>query len=227
MKKCKILLALLLVFSCTSCTKEEIKEEKPLDLLNKEDIIDEVYVDDSYIPLGIYSRDNYQYKLIDNEIVIPWVYWTDIGVFTIFPTKEKSFPRNYVQDIYKPKWEALGDTQNNKIGFNLSFSTTEGEVSSNILKPSDRFNEAWDYIAIFLYDDVNITRGAWHDHLDDEEVNENTIYSSVKLFAHVKSDNVTSPIKLTVFAYNNENDFDPETGEYRGKSYHEIYIKKK
>ena len=61
----------------------------------------------------------------------------------------------------------------------------------------------------------------------NKEVNENTIYSSVKLFAHVKSDNVTSPIKLTVFAYNNENDFDPETGEYRGKSYHEIYIKKK
>ena len=227
MKKCKILLALLLVFSCTSCTKEEIKEEKPLDLLNKEDIIDEVYVDDSNIPLGFFLYANGSYNNVGDNISLSWTPGLDIKVFTILPTNDSNVPGFYMQDLFPNYWNKIEDNKDYKLGFNLSFSTTEGDINCNILKPSDRMKELIDYIIIFLYDGVNVARNSWYDHLEDDEVFDNTVFSSIKIYANNKINNITSPIKLTVFAYNGEEDFDPETGKYRGKSYHEIYIKKK
>ena len=54
---------------------------------------------------------------------------------------------------------------------------------------------------------------------------DNTVFSSIKVHANVDFDKVISPIKLTVFAYNDDLDFD-EDGNYRGNSYTELYIHK-
>lgn len=225
MKICKLILISILIFSCTACTKEE-NIEKPIELLNKEDIIDEVYVDDSNIPLGFFLYTNGSYSNVGDNISLSWTPGLDITVLTILPTKDINVPGFYMQDLFPSYWNNLEDNKDYKLGFNLSFSTTEGDINCNILKPSDRMKELIDYIIIFLYDDVNAIRDSWYDHLEDDEVFDNTVFSSIKIYANDKTNNITSPIKLTVFAYNGEEDFDPETGNYRGKSYQEIYINK-
>ena len=225
MRKIKILLILVLTLFITACEK---KEEEPikLELLDKEDIIEEVYVDDSNIPLSFYLYSNNQYNRVGDNLNLPWYYRQDITVLNILPTYDNNIPGFYMQDIYPRYWNSIEDTTNYKIGFNVKFTTTDGEIDCNILKPSDRFKELFYYIAIFLYDDVNAARDSWYDHVDDDEVTDNTIYSSIKVHANVDFAKVISPIKLTVFAYNGEEDFDPETGNYRGKSYTELYINK-
>ena len=224
LKKIKILLILILTLFITGCDK---KEEEPieLELLNKEDIIEEVYVDNSNIPLSFYLYSNSQYNRVDKDLYLPWYWRQDITVLNILPTNDNNVPGFYMQDIYPRYWNSIEDTEGYKIGFNVSFTTTDGEINCNILKPSDRFKELFYYIAIFLYDDVNAARDSWYDHVDDEEVMDNTVFSSIKVHANVDFDKVISPIKLTVFAYNDDLDFD-EDGNYRGNSYTELYIHK-
>lgn len=226
MKKIKLLLILLLVFSCTSCTKKDEDLDIPIELLDKDDIIDEVYVDDSNIPLSFFLYFNTNYNNQGNSISLPWIPGIDITVLTILPTNDTNVPGFYMQDLFPSYWNKLENTSNYKLGFNLSFDTTEGQINCNILKPSDRMKELIDYIIIFLYDDVNAIRNSWYDHLEDDEVFDNTVFSSIKIYANDKINNITSPIKLTVFAYDDDNDFDPKTGNYRGKSYKEIIINK-
>ena len=57
----------------------------------------------------------------------------------------------------------------------------------------------------------------------DNDYNENTIFSSIKLFMANNINDITSPITLKVFTYNDEEDFD-ETGHYRGISSYSITI---
>ena len=75
---------------------------------------------------------------------------------------------------------------------------------------------------MYLYDDIN--NNGYYSHLTEEDINDNTIISSIKLTAGTYYEKITSNIKLTVFTYD-EDDFD-ENKNYIGNSKHTIIIKK-
>ena len=58
-----------------------------------------------------------------------------------------------------------------------------------------------------------------------EEVNDNTLMTSIKIYAVDGIDNVQNII-LTAFTYDDEDDFD-DNGNYRGSSSYTINIKRK
>ena len=77
---------------------------------------------------------------------------------------------------------------------------------------------------IYLYDDIHQEDGAWYSHVTEEEFNENTILTSIKLTGSTLTNDINSDITLTVFTYD-EDDFD-ESNNYRGISKDTIIIKR-
>jgi hypothetical protein len=65
-----------------------------------------------------------------------------------------------------------------------------------------------------MYDDINQPTGAWYSHLEDKDMDEDTIISSIKLTSGSKISEVGT-IFLTAFIYNAEDNFD-EAGNYIG-----------
>ena len=106
----------------------------------------------------------------------------------------------------------------------MKFQTEDGEVFENILEPhvynSYPFGE---YIYVWLYDDINTT--GWHSHIEENEYNDNTIMSSIKLMWAPNATKITSNVELSVFTYDSD-DFD-ELGHYRGNSISSVIIEKK
>ena len=78
------------------------------------------------------------------------------------------------------------------------------------------------YFYVYLYDDIHQADGAWYSHITKEQDGKNTMYTSIKLYL-VKISRVTSPITLTAFTYDSEDDFDSD-GNYRGNSKYQIKI---
>lgn len=114
--------------------------------------------------------------------------------------------------MWKNAWNSQGEFSDAKIGFYISFQLDDGtEISQTVLKPSDA---AWfyDYLEIYLYDDIHQT--GWYSHLEDSDIQENTVISSIKLTSGSKISHVGT-IFLTAFIYNSTDNFD-ETGMYIG-----------
>jgi len=82
--------------------------------------------------------------------------------------------------------------------------------------------DIFDYVQLYLYDDVHKEIGAWYSHVTEEEYNEDTLLTSIKLTASTNIDKIISNITVIAFSYD-EDDFDEE-GFYRGKSKWEVKI---
>lgn len=87
-----------------------------------------------------------------------------------------------------------------KIGYLLEYTTPEGNLSNLILRPSDISDKYWDFIEVYIYDDVNQDVTAWHSHLLDEEINDETLVTSFKITAGERISEV-SDMRLTAFLY--------------------------
>lgn len=131
-----------------------------------------------------------------------------------------------MQDIFPKYWNQYENIDRYKLGYNLTYKTSEGEFSYNIINPSDRMLPVFGYVQIYEYDDVTPSKNTWYDHLDDEEITPGVLATSIKLCASTYIDDVIGPMELTVFAYDSDDDFDPITKKYRGNSYKKIYIYK-
>ena len=176
---------------------------------------EEKYIDDNPIIVGLYNGNNLITDYEFNEQSMK-----DIGVFTTFFTNDEYLTNSnkYTWMNYYNKYET--DISNYKIGYNIIFEDNGTTYNKNILGPEAMYY--FDpYLYIYLYDDINQLDGAWYSHVEENEVNENTIFSSIKLFQ--VTDHFSSPIKLTVFTYDSNDDFDNE-GNYRGNSKYTINI---
>lgn len=223
-KLLQIILIITIILTTTSCEKEKAKKDVILTTPN--DVIEIPYRDTNPIKLGFYTRDKSGYHLINNEIHLPWNKFIDIAVFKVLPTQDKTINYWYMQDAFPFYWNKYENNNNYKIGFNITYSTNEGETTWNILSPSDSYQNLFNYVQLYMYDDVSPKKGSWYDHLEDYEMLEGVLFTSIKLCASVYIDQITSPIKLTVFSYKDLDDFDPITKQYRGNSYYTIYIHK-
>ena len=215
-----LLISLLLLTGCSFTNKEEVIEE-PIKNGIEETI--PLYIDNNPIKLGIFLYDNNYH----NKEVIKDTYYTnfitgeDIGSFEVFLTDDEIIDGNKFKDTWNKYYNMYEDISDYKIGFNIKFMLYNGtSYESNILEPD--IYKFSDYFYIYLYDDIHQKDGAFYSHL--EEINDDTLLTSIKLYAVSGIDEVESII-LNAFTYDSD-DFD-ENNNYRGNSIYVIRIKRK
>ena len=208
----KIIIILIIVIICSGCIKKEEKkkEKKKVDV----ELV-EKYEDLNNTPISFYKiNGNHLDKL--TKINTRLVTLEDIGIFQVYPSNEErvNFNKGFAYDFYD-EWIKYNTNNNLKIGFNIKFSTNEEDISYNIFNPSNCM-EKWEYLLNYLYDDyVNRGKG-FYSHIEENEYNENTLLTSIKLQSNDRALGINNKILLTVFTYDSEDDF--LDGEYRGNS---------
>ena len=139
----------------------------------------------------------------------------DLGVFQIFPSNQDSISG---WDNFYNEWNKYDSEHKMKIGYNISYTLNDGRnISHTILNPSNTMDYEG-YMAVYLYDDYNNRNNSWYSHLEEKDYNENSFMTSIKLYGNGGLVDINSDIVITVFTYDTEDDFNPETKEYRGNS---------
>lgn len=181
------------------------------------------YIDNNPIKLGLYKYygRNKDRELI-TEYVTNWNYHKDISSFEVFYTNENYITGYYFQDTFKEYMDKYTNIDNYKIGYKISFITNTKEINKIILSPKDT-EEFFDYLEIYLYDDYHIDKGIWYSHTTEEQYNDETLLTSIKLTAGKQITDIISDITVLAFTYDYD-DFDNE-GNYQGNSQYTITVK--
>ena len=198
-----------------SIKQENIKPNMPLETTK--------YIDNNPIKIGLYKYyGRYKNRELITEYTETWTYHKDISSFEVFYTNDSSITGNYFQDTFKEYYDKYENIDNYKIGYLISFITNNGEIKKMILSPKDT-EDFFDYLEIYLYDDYHRQKGVWYSHTTEEEYNDETLLTSIKLTAGKNIADIISDISLTVFTYDYD-DFDEENN-YRGNSKYSIIVK--
>lgn len=185
---------------------------------------------EAYVPVvspdtvGLYipADDGTRARALVTEFVSPRKEKTDIDCFEVIASQNARLEGSSFSGIWKDAWNSHENTQGAKIGFVIAFDLLNGErVEKTVLKPSDA-KEFYDYLEIYLYDDIHQTPGVWYTHLEDGNMNDETIISSIKLTSGSQITQV-GDITLTAFTYNGEDCFD-EAGAYIGQAAYTIIV---
>ena len=211
-----IFLCLILLAGCTKQldnTTNSIIDNEPVE------VIDEVddYVDDNPITVGLYLNG----KLID-EYNTTFINGKDIAVFDAYFTNEADVGSTNTKRNFNRYYGMYDNIDDYKIGYFVSFDTSERHYEKVIVNPDVEYALS-PYIYLYLYDDIHQADGAWYSHVTMNDFNDDTIFSCIKLYMAGYSEQITSPITLMVFTYDDEEDFDSD-GNYRGKSSYTITI---
>lgn len=210
----KKLLLILILLSFIGCTKKEYGYEE---VLKEPVIIKETYKDNNPLVLGIYDESR---KLIETYD-FSWKKKQDIAWFSIFPIKELELSKENSKLLWKKYWDSNID-KGYKFGVEISYNLNDEKIKLTILKPSD--NVYFKNVELYLYDGYN-TDAKWISHLEDKDLGDNTVFTSIKLTGGELIESVTSPIVLKVFTYDSSDDFN-NNGEYIGNSFHTVLINK-
>ena len=139
---------------------------------------------------------------------------TDIDCFEVFASGEDRVEGSSFRAMWTQTWEAHDAPETAKIGFHIRFETSDGQVISKvILKPSDAA-EFYGFLEVYLYDDVNQTPGVFYSHLEDGQMTDSTVITSIKLTSGSRIAEV-GDIELTAFIYTGDECFDAD-GSYIG-----------
>ncbi len=209
-----IIICLLLLSGC------ENKDDSTKIIKDKVDPIkeEEVYKDLNDTPIGIYKLNGNKLTRLDT-ITKTLNVEEDIDTFQIYFSNDKEinlnkgFAESYYEEYKK---------YNVKVGFNIKFKLNNGEsISYNILSPNDTFNE-WEYLMNYLYDDYANRGNSFYSHIEKDQYNENTLFTSIKLQSSYKCKDIASKIELKVFTYDDAEDI--ENNDYKGNSQHILNI---
>ena len=167
--------------------------------------------------MGFYRRDKalgVRAKMGDS--ILKWTAGSDIQTFSTFYSDEPQIPASSFSGVWRDCASKIPGSDQLRIGYAVTFSFRDtGEtVTIQIKSPSD-LGEYFDYLEIYLYDDVNQQPGAWYSHLLPEQMTAETLMTSIKLTAGKKIDALEDQITVTAFAYRSEADFAPD-GSYCG-----------
>ena len=226
MKKIIIIILILLLIISGIYFFYNFNKEEPIKEENASKIevpIKENWIDNNPIKLGLYKYyGSGKNRTLVTEYSAPWTYHKDISSFEVFFTNEKEIPGTRFQNLFKEKYDLYQNIELYKIGYYLEFDLNNQRVKKYVLTPNDTL-EYYDYLELYLYDDYHQTPGVWYSHILEEEVNDETLLTSIKLTAGKNIDSITSDITLTTFTYDGD---DFESNEYRGISKYTIIVKK-
>ena len=218
MKKIFLLIIILFAVGCHKLSDEEKRIEEAINNPPTEtpEPTPEPYVDTNPIKVGIYK----DYKLV-HEFNKKFKDQTDIAIFNVLFTNEEKVTKNgNFKNTWKKYYNQYENVKDYKIGFELSVEI-KGEEQVNILLNPKNQHKIYPTLYAYLYDDIH--NSGYYSHVEMKDVKDDTVYSSIKLYLHKQTKDITSPITLTVFTYKDDNDFD-ENGRYRGNSKHTITI---
>ena len=219
MKKILLVFLLLFMVGCQKEDKEEIKRIEKL-INDPEPTIEPTptpYVDTNPIKVGIYKNR----KLL-KEFNKKFTNQTDIAIFNIVFTNDETLPNKSFKTLWKEYFNKYENINDYKIGFEISLEIN-GEKKENIMLNPANQHKLTPYLYAYLYDDIH--NSGYYSHVTMDDVKDNTIYSSIKLYLHKQTNEITSPITLTVFTYKDDSDF--LDGHYRGNSKYTITINNK
>lgn len=215
----KIMLIFLIIILLVGCSKKN-EVTKSLETKNDEmePIISEPkedYIDTNPIKIAFYKGSNGLYKRLD-KYDSSFKEYKEIGIFSIILSNDEEVNGSSIKSLYKEISGSIPNFNDYKTGFNLKFTLEDGTiVDENFYKPLGYGSYPFsNYLYVWIYDDVNTT--GWHSHIEENDYNENTIMSSVKLMWAPYANLINSPIEFTVFTYK-DSDFD-ENNHYRGIS---------
>lgn len=157
------------------------------------------------LPIGIYNmtycdfgtREVYE---LQEDFQDDGTLGRDLCVFAIFPSREQELSGQYFKYIWEDAVAANPDSAEMKVGYFFEYTTPEGNYAKTILRPADITEEYWDFIEVYIYDDVNQDVNAWHSHLLEEQMTDETLITSFKITAGARIAEV-SDIRLTAFLY--------------------------
>ncbi|MDD3341301.1 MAG: hypothetical protein PHN72_03780 [Bacilli bacterium] len=218
----RYIVILLVVFLASGCGKKEEKVIKikptPTPISTREPL----HCDkENTVPVAFYQKENgvrkkvtsYQHSFVLNE---------DLAVFTTFLTEEAELSGNSIMDVF-PLYYQKYQEQNYKIGYFIKFTLENGTIiQKTILNPTDA-ESVYNYMQIYLYDDIHQTKGKWYSHIVNME--ENTLLTTIKLTGSTYTNQIASPITLTTFLYQNEKDFDSNM-KYQGCYFYDVTIER-
>lgn len=187
---------------------------------------DDVYVDNNPIKIGLYINSSNGKKLI-TEYTSSWIAEEIMGMFYAIPTNESIVTAANFKTTWEKYWNEYTNIENYRIGYNIKFTLNTGEVVDQIILNPDHAFLMFPKVQFYLYDDVNLIPGRRYYHVTQGEMNDKTQCTSVKIVGDKQTKNIVSPIELTVFTFDGQEDFDPITGKYRGNSRYSILINRK
>ena len=224
MKKIIILFSLMLCI--TACSIDDNKVSNNITTTTTTTTKEEpIYVDDNPIKLGfyVYYGSNQNRSLI-SEYSTNWILNQDLCSLEVFYTNDNFIPGSNFSNLWNSYFSNYSLSNNYKIGYNIKFETTTGVIDKNILSPNDTI-DIYNFMQIYLYDDVHVEPNVWYSHVTSEEYNDETLLTSIKLTGSTDTDKITSDIELTTFTYSKADDF--YNNHYRGNSSYKVIIKRK
>ena len=218
MKKIKYLWLILSIFLITGCTNQEEKEpikKEPIKEYKDVEVSAPTYTDNNTTPISFYRlQGNKLIKL--TELTKKLNVEEDIGIFQVYPSNENEIVLNKsFSESFYDEWQKYNQNNNIKIGFNIKFSLANENVSYNIFSPANTFDK-WEYLMNYLYDDYANRGKGFYSHIEENEYNESTLFTALKIQSSYQCNEITSQIQVTVFTYDSDDDF--ENNEYRGNS---------
>ena len=218
MKK-KIIISLTTLFILTGCSQNKQISNNITEIPNTEEpeIKEEIYIDDNPIKIALYKGKN---KVTSYSTSIS--NFKDIETFNIYYTNIDKLDSTNIKNNYQKYYNQYENITDYKNGFYITFEAEGKKIEHLILDPTSK-HAMTPYLYVYLYDSINQKAGTYYSHLEPEDMKENTIISSIKLFLAQEGTKISSPITFTAFTYNGEEDFD-ESGLYRGNSSYTIEI---
>lgn len=217
----KIILFIIGILVISGCSKEE----KQIETKNKDNEIDIKepvikYRDNNKVKVGIYNKNR-----VVKDFETDFIDGTDLLLYDIFLTNIENVDNNSTYINYKKYYDEYENIENVKTGFYITFEAN-GKTYEELILDSTKTFSLGPYIYVYLYDDIANAGKSFYSHIEPDQENENTIFSSIKLYLAERSEEITSPITLTVFTYDGLDDFD-ENNHYRGNSSYTIKISKR
>ena len=214
----KKMIILLLLFISLGCTNTEIDSFSNTINESIDNMVQEPsYVDTNPIKVGLYQNG----KLV-HDMNINYQDRTDIAVFNIVYSNEEDLGSTNLKDNWNKYYKQYENIDDYKIGFYIELEENGKKYDNLLLNPSNQ-HKLDPYLYLYLYDGIHQT--GRYSHLTMKDIKDDTIYTTIKLYMHLNSKDVTSPITISVFTYKDDNDF--LDGKYRGNSIYTVKMNKK
>lgn len=212
MKKTILIFIIILLTGCNNTNQ-------PINEINIDNTIKtDNYIDNNKVKVALY-QNNHIVKSYNTTLSN----FKEIAVFNIYYTNKEKLDSSNIKDNYQKYYNEYENISNNKTGFYISFEADGKKIEQLVLDPTSK-HAMTPYLYVYLYDDINQAPRSFYSHLEPADMKENTIISSIKLFLAQEGIKITSPITLTVFTYDSDDDFTKDN-RYRGISSYTIEIK--
>lgn len=225
-KLLKVILITSLIFSLCGCslsTKVVPKKENKIIPSAPEDMIfEDPYKDENTTPIATYQSNNGWTK-ISEYTYYSWTRFNPILTFSVFYSNDNYINNGNTASIYESYLNKYGNDK--KFGFNIYFTLDNGEVYNNNTTKVVDWLESNSFLLIYFYDRIKHRNDSWFSHTTEGEWNDNSKVTSIKICPGDLYERISSPIYITVFTYDSEDDFD-EAGNYRGNGKHTLALKK-